>query len=283
MGNWGTGMKVKLNICIQILIVLAFAVTLSAATVDGIEIHSAVQGDGPDTVILVHGWTCNTTTWKSQVPALVKDYRVITLDLPGHGKSGSPAAGDLSLDLFARAVEAVRQEVDVDRVVLAGHSMGTPVVMQYARLYPQHVAGLVFVDGMVALPENLNIDPSFFERFAGPDGLKAREAMIRGMFSSATTPEMQKHILEMMLGAPEKTATGAMKGMFAPGAWKDDVFTQPVLGLYADGSTSLKNDSVKKRFPNLEYHEIPGTGHFLMLEKPAEFNRLLLAFLDRVF
>ena len=67
---------------------------------------------------------------------------------------------------------------------------------------------------------------------------------------------MQKHILEMMLGAPEKTATGAMKAMFAPGVWKDDVFNQPVLGLYEDGSTSLKNDSVKKRFPKLEYHEI---------------------------
>ncbi|MBN2317697.1 MAG: alpha/beta hydrolase [Acidobacteria bacterium] len=276
-------MKVGWNICMQILTVLLFAATLSAATVDGIEIHSSVRGAGPETVILVHGWTCDETTWKSQVPALSKDYRVVTLDLPGHGKSGSPAEGDLSLDLFARAIEAVRQEVNVNRVVLAGHSMGTPVVMQYARLYPRHVAGLVFVDGMVALPANLNIDASFFEQFAGPDGLKAREVMIRGMFSSATTPEMQKHILEMMLGAPEGTATGAMKAMFNPEIWKDDVFTQPVLGLYADGSTTLKNENVKRRFPRLDYYEMAGTGHFLMLEKPEEFNRLLLEFLARIF
>jgi len=213
-------MKIKWNVCTQILIVLVVAGTLSAATVDGIEIYSTVQGNGPDAVILVHGWTCNASTWKSQVPALVNDYRVITLDLPGHGKSGSPKDGNLSMDLFARAIEAVRQEVNVDRVVLAGHSMGTPVVMQYARLYPQHVAGLVFVDGMVSLPANLNIDTSFFERFAGPDGLKSREAMIRGMFSSATNMEMQKHILSMMLETPEKTATGAMKAMFDPGVWK---------------------------------------------------------------
>lgn len=273
----------KWNLSLCFLIGLLFAAPLSGATVDGIEIHSSVQGEGTDTVILVHGWTCDSTIWKSQVPALVKDCRVVMLDLPGHGKSGSPKDGKLSMDLFARAIEAVRQEVKVDRVVLAGHSMGTPVVMQYARLYPQHTVALVFVDGMVSLPVNQNIDMSFIDRFAGPDGLKARETMIRDMFSSATTQEMQKHILSMMLAAPEKTATGAMRALFDPEIWKDDVFPQPVLGLYADGSNSMKDETVKKRFPGLDYHEIAGTGHFLMLEKPAEFNRLLLEFLSRVF
>ena len=61
-------------------------------------------------MILVHGWTCDESTWNSQVPALSKDYRVITLDLPGHGRSGSPKDGKLSMDLFARAVDAVRKD-----------------------------------------------------------------------------------------------------------------------------------------------------------------------------
>src|SRR5207249_2256437 len=138
-------------------------------------------------------------------------YRVITMDLPGHGKSGSPKDGNFSMDLFARAVEAVRAEAKADRVVLVGHSMGTPVVIQYARLYPQHTAGLVFVDGMVRIPSGFSVNE---QQFAGPDGKKARETMIRGMFSSATTPAMQTHILSMMLGAPEQTATGAMIAMF---------------------------------------------------------------------
>jgi pimeloyl-ACP methyl ester carboxylesterase len=59
--------------------------SLQAATVDGVKLHSTVTGKGPKTVILVHGWTCDDTTWTSQVPALSKDYRVVTLDLPGHG------------------------------------------------------------------------------------------------------------------------------------------------------------------------------------------------------
>src|SRR4030088_28919 len=125
---------------------LLLAASLSAATVDGIKLHSASTGKGSKTVILVHGWTCDDTTWESQVPALSKEYRVITLDLPGHGKSGSPADGKPSMDLFARAIEAVRSEANADRVVLVGHTMGAPVVVQYARLYSQHVSGLVFVD-----------------------------------------------------------------------------------------------------------------------------------------
>src|SRR6202046_4888243 len=124
---------------------------LSAATVDGIKIHSSTAGKGPKTVILVHGWTCDETTWNSQVPELSKQFRVITLDLPGHGQSGAPKDGKLSMELFARAVEAVRKDSKAERVVVVGHSMGTPVVIEYARLFPKHTAALVFVDGLVNL------------------------------------------------------------------------------------------------------------------------------------
>src|SRR5579862_6681771 len=91
------------------LLAVSFTLALSAASVDGIKIHSSTAGKGPKTVILVHGWTCDETTWNSQVPALAEHYRVITLDLPGHGQTGSPKDGKLSMDLFAKAVEAVRR------------------------------------------------------------------------------------------------------------------------------------------------------------------------------
>jgi pimeloyl-ACP methyl ester carboxylesterase len=233
-------------------------------------------------VILVHGWTCDETAWKSQVSELAKSYRVITLDLPGHGKSGSPKDGKLSMELFARAVEAVREESRAERVVLAGHSMGTPVVIQYARMYPQHLVALVFVDGPVGIPITPAGDMPSAKQFIGPEGLKIRENIIRGMFSPATTPEMQEHILSMMLGAPGETAAGAMEGILDPSNYKDDVFPQPVLGLYADGAGIIDPESVKNRFPKLEYSEISGTGHFLMLEKPEEFNKQLLSFLNKL-
>ena len=115
---------------------------LSAASVDGLKLHSSSAGKGNAALIFVHGWTCDDTSWSAQVPEFARKYRVLTLDLPGHGQSALPADGKFSIGLFARAVEAVRAEARADSVVLIGHSMGAPVIREYARLYPQHVAGL---------------------------------------------------------------------------------------------------------------------------------------------
>jgi pimeloyl-ACP methyl ester carboxylesterase len=250
---------------------------LSAATVDGVQIHYSSNGNGPKTVILVHGWTCDETTWSEQVPALSGKYRVVTVDLPGHGKSGSPKDGKLSMDLFARAVEAVRVEVKAEHVVLVGHSMGTPVVVQYARLYPNHTAALVFVDGLMTMGGRKPTIP----RLTGEDGRKNREIMVRGMFKESTTPAMRTKIQDMMLAAPEATAQGAMEAMFDPAIWKGDVLSMPILGLYAEKSGVGNRAYIKDHFPAMEYKEIAGTGHFLMIEKPEEFNRLLLGVLDK--
>ena len=281
-------MKIRSSHQILFLINLLLATSASAATVDGIQLHSSKSGKGPNTVILVHGWTCDERTWKSQVPVLAKNYRVITLDLPGHGQSGSPEDGKMSMDLFARAIEAVRQEENADRVVLVGHSMGTAVIMQYARLYPEHTVALMFVDGSVTLPQDAKVKDSmlsFAKQYA--DSLKVREAMVQSMFSSNTTQDVRNQVLSMILSAPAATAVGMMEAFVDPVIWKEDVFTQPVLAMFSDVSlTPADRESdleyMKTRFPHLDYVKMPGTGHFLMLEKPTEFNRLLMSFLDKL-
>ena len=256
----------------------------AGATVDGLKLHSSSKGHGSKTIILVHGWTCDDTSWAEQVP-LAKTFRVVTLDLPGHGRSDSPRDGKFSMDLFARAIKAVRSESKADKVVLVGHSMGTPVIRQYARLYPQHVAGLVLVDGLVFMPATSArgaappLQPS---QLGGPEGLKARENMIRGMFTPATPPALQQHVLKMMLAAPEATASGAMLATFDASNWTDDVMTMPVLGIYAEKSQLGNPEYSKKIFPAFEYIEVPGTGHFVMMEKPREFNQLLTTFLNKI-
>ncbi|SPE43500.1 putative Alpha/beta hydrolase fold [Candidatus Sulfopaludibacter sp. SbA3] len=261
----------------HLLTILLFATCASAATVDGIAIHFTVTGNGPKTVILVPGWTCDETSWSEQVPALAAHYRAVTLDLPGHGKTALPADGNFSMDLFARAVEAVRAEIGAERVVLAGHSMGTPVIVQYARLYPRHVSALVFVDGLMSQGGRKAPGPSFL----GEEGHQARENMVRRMFTPATTGELRAKIEHMMLAPSDSAATGAIRTLYDPAIWKNDVLSMPILGLYADKSGLGDRAYMKDHFPHMEYHEIPGTDHFLMLEKPADFNRLLIEFLDR--
>ena len=111
--------------------------------------------------MLIHGWTQSIdAAWRDQIPEIAKHYRVIALDLPGHGKSDKPRFTNeavpkdqpskpfvYSMDHFARAVEAVMRDAKVKRAVLAGHSMGTPVARQFYRKYPDKTLGIIVVDG----------------------------------------------------------------------------------------------------------------------------------------
>ena len=80
--------------------------------------------------------------WRMQVPAFETKSRVIAIDLPGHGRSDKPQI-DYTMDLFARAIDAVLRDAKVDRAVLVGHSMGVPVVRQFYRKYPEKTRALV--------------------------------------------------------------------------------------------------------------------------------------------
>jgi pimeloyl-ACP methyl ester carboxylesterase len=268
-----------------IAIVLAFVAAAPswAASVDGMQIHSASVGRGP-TLVFVHGWTCDSSSWASQVPAFSKKYHVITLDLPGHGQSASPKDGKFSVDLFAKAVEAVRAEANADRIVLIGHSMGAPVIRQYAHNYPDRVAGLVAVDGpldMRGFPPGQATGQGP-PTMTGPEGLKTRETMIRSMFVPTTPAPLQDHILEMMLGAPEATAAGAMAAMFDPSIRWTDTIEAPSLSVYAGTATMPDAAKARELVPSYEATKVEGTGHFLMMEKPEEFNRLLAEFLAKI-
>jgi pimeloyl-ACP methyl ester carboxylesterase len=243
-------------------------------------IHSTVTGQGEPTVILVHGWTCNEEVWSEQVPALAQHYRVVTLDLPGHGKSDAPPDGKFSIDLFARSVEAVRAEVGAERIVVVGHSMGGPVAIRYAQIHPEHTAGLVLVDGVTG--GNVQMLGMKGDQFAGPAGPKIREAMIRSMFRASPTQETQATILKMMLAAPEQTAVRAMDAMVAWMREDPGSFDEPTLAIYADHSPNATPDYLHAHFKHVEVTDIPGTDHFLMFEKPAELNSLLLAFVAKL-
>jgi pimeloyl-ACP methyl ester carboxylesterase len=265
---------------VAFFVAFLLAAPAQAASVGGARVNYTVKGSGR-TVVFVHGWTCDLSSWDAQVPAFSKSYRVVTLDLPGHGKTPGPADGKFSMTLFAEAFEAVRAEVGAQKIVLVGHSMGAPVIRQYALLHPERVAGLVAVDG----PLDMRAFPPEIARqlpnVSGPNGLEARKAMIGGMFTPTTAPAIKDHVMTMMLAAPEATAVGAQAAMFDPALQPAEVINAPALSIYAGGGFFTVDPKTTERLPHWEGIKLAGTGHFVMMEKPAQFNMLLADFLAK--
>lgn len=272
-------LRVALAPIFAFILAVVLAAPAPAAEVQGAKINYTSQGAGP-TVIFVHGWTCDLTSWDAQVPAFAGKYRAIALDLPGHGRTPAPRDGKLSMNLFAAAVEAVRAETGATKVVLVGHSMGAVVIRQYAVAHPDRVAGLVAVDGPLNLAE-------FDQRFQGqplPDmtgaaGLERRRGMIAGMFTPDTPKPTQQKVVAMMMAPPEATASGAMAAMFDPAIRTKDVIPAPALSVLAGTAAKPDPQATMAVLPNWRFEQFAGTGHFVMMEQPVRFNATLEAFL----
>ncbi len=95
-------------------------ITLSS---DNIPISYSVYGQGKITLLFVHGWSCDSRYWYKQISSFSKKYRIVTIDLAGHGHSGY-ARKDYTMPLFGDDVKSVIETLDAENVILIGHSMG---------------------------------------------------------------------------------------------------------------------------------------------------------------
>lgn len=173
--------------------------------VDGIRVRYQDYGRGSSAVVFVHGWSCDSTFWRLQVPDR-GNVRYILIDLPGHGKSDvSPV--DYSGYLFVRSVQAVMRNAGVEKVVLVGHSMGAAVALQFVHMYPKEVAGLVLVDG--SLP--VGADPAgnagpyanIIPLLQGKDYLDRADVLVDSMSTPQTPPALAAEIRYKMLRTPQ--------------------------------------------------------------------------------
>jgi len=253
------------------------------AKLDDIRVHYKSLGAGDTALVFVHGWTCNMNFWRYQVPAFDGKMRMILIDLPGHGESDKPKI-DYTMDLFAKSVDAALKEAGVEKAVLAGHSMGTPVTRQYYRLYPKKTAGLIVVDGALRAPK---FKPGEFDkfvaRFTGPDWKETLGQMVDGMTKDSPA-EARQAIKSGMGSAPQHVTVSAMKEMFNPAIWKDDEKIEVPLQVIVAKGPNWPPDYeqfIRKIAPQVDYHVMDGVGHFLMMEKPNEFNEIMAAFLKK--
>lgn len=245
------------------------------------KIHYKSYGKGRDALVLVHGWTCNLENWRDQIPEFAKRNRVIALDLPGHGQSDKPEIA-YTMDLFANAIDAVMRDAKVERAVLVGHSMGTPVVRQFYRKYPQKTLAIVIVDGGLRLFGTKEMRDGFLTMFRSPEYKEAGKQMFKQMAGTLPAAE-QERINTSYANTPQYVLVSAMESMGDEALYTTDKINVPVFAVLAKSPywPADTEQFLRGLAPDLEFQMWEGVGHFLMMEKPKQFNDAVVAFLDK--
>ncbi|MEK6336830.1 MAG: alpha/beta hydrolase [Acidobacteriota bacterium] len=251
-------------------------------TLDGARIHYVNYGKGSEALVLIHGWTQNIDAWRDNIPDLTVRNRVIAIDLPGHGQSDKPQT-TYSMDLFARAVDAVLRDAKVKRAVVMGHSMGTPVARQFYRKYPGKTLAIVIVDGSLRPFGDKAMMDRLISGFRGANYREATGQMLNAISGPNLSVEVRERIKASALNTPQHVLVSAMEGMADPAIWGEDKINVPVLALMAKNPFYPPNveESFRGLAPNMEFQMWDGVGHFLMMEKPKEFNAAVIQFLDK--
>ncbi|HEY9285102.1 MAG TPA: alpha/beta hydrolase, partial [Pyrinomonadaceae bacterium] len=251
----------------------------------GVRVHYEDAGGAADeALVFVHGWTCDATFWRLQAPAFRGRARVISVDLPGHGRSDKPEAGPYTIGQFARSIEAVLRDAKVKRAALVGHSMGVPVVREFYRLFPAKTAALVFADGALRpLAPKAATEEWMRKSLGGPQYRATMEGMAGGMLGQRMPAALRDDLRARMLSTPQHVALAAGLAMTDEALWKTDPVKVPVLAVFARSPAwPADNEQFYRSFiAGLDYRMWDGVGHFLMLERPEEFNDELAAFLAR--
>jgi pimeloyl-ACP methyl ester carboxylesterase len=245
-------------------------------SIDGVPIVYDVKGKGDIALVFVHCWCCDRGFWDAQVPYFSKKYKVVTLDLAGHGDSGLNR-DKWTIEAYAGDVAVVVKELKLKKMILVGHSMGGPVIAATAKLMPDKVIGLIAVDTFLNIEQKMTDEQA--KQFMAPlrqDFATGTRNFIMGyMFTPNSDPALKKKVADSLSEGPAKVGLGSMESM-----WKLDMAK---LVKEADAHIRCINadrfptniEAGRRHARSFEVTIMKGVGHFLHMEKPAEFNRLM--------
>jgi pimeloyl-ACP methyl ester carboxylesterase len=248
-------------------------------TADHVHIQYTVYGSGDPAIVLIHGWSCDSGYWHSQIDALAAHYTVVTLDLAGHGGSGRNRT-DWSMQRYGGDVAAVVRQLPNPRVILVGHSMGGPVALEAAALIGARVAGIIGVDTFKSIglppPSAAMIDEQiapFRKDFVGT----VHDYVPQHLFTRQADPALVSKVVEGMSREPPSIAIASLIALnqldFA--AVLPRVHA-PIVAINSDLGQLTDETRIRKSLPDFRVTTLKGSGHFLMLEQPQRFNPILL-------
>jgi pimeloyl-ACP methyl ester carboxylesterase len=249
------------------------------SSIDGVEIVYEVFGEGDITLVFVGGWGVPTAkkVWKHQLSFSSK-YRLVLLDLAGHGQSGKNRE-DYMMELFAQDVRAVVESLDLRNVILIGHSMGGPVILEAERLLLDRIIGLIAVDSLFLNPERPYVGK---HEEAIKEIVKPLEedfvSTVTGIYSSWLSDRFDPQDAEEIENTPLSLDRRSMISAFVE-LQKWDIhkvlprITKPIKCILAGKDFPQKMREEYNRVFDTTYLE--DLAHLLFIEDPARFNEVL--------
>jgi pimeloyl-ACP methyl ester carboxylesterase len=270
-------------------------------TGNNISVSYTDEGAGSFTIVFIHGLASYSSAWKNNVEELKKRYRCITLDLPGYGKS-SKDYYSVSLNWYAEVIYTFCRKMQLKNIVLAGHSMGGQISIMLAYLHPELIEKLILVapagfekfsflqkkmitaTATAHAVKNItdeqakqNIRLNFFKMPADAEFMIAERLKLRQSYEFEYYCHIVPQCIKAMLNEPVWEILPEIKQetLIVFGE-KDNLIPNPVF-------SRQKTESIAKagaaRMPFSELLIIPEAGHFVMFEKPKEFNNAVTDFL----
>ena len=254
---------------------------------EGVFINYKSDGQGPYTVLFVHGWCINQSYWAKQMEALRSDYRVLSLDLPGFGASGKNRS-DWTMEAYGSDIKALINQLQLDKVILVGHSMGGDVILE-AALDNDKVIALIGVDNFkdvgMDYGENVEAEMAEFLRLLKENFAAVAPAYAEGnLFHPSTDSLAKARVIEDFRTADPQTAFASLKGLFDYAAVEPQRLSQVQQPLYLINSNATPNYKEGLDATGVQYEiiDIDSTGHYPMIEKPLVFNDLLKKTLQKI-
>jgi pimeloyl-ACP methyl ester carboxylesterase len=252
-------------------------------SIDGVRIAYEQHGDASPVLVFVHGWSCNRRYWAAQIPEFAKRFRVIALDLGGHGDSEHDGRHDWTIASFGNDVASVVQKLELRRVILIGHSMGGDVITEAARHLKGRIIGLIWLDtykqlGLGRSPEAVD---EFVTHLRG-NFVESTRALVRSLFVPTSDRALIERVVAEMSSAPPEIALSAIRSSLSYSrqiAASLDELQLPVIAINPDNAPT-DVESMKRHGVTVVI--MPGVGHFAMMEDPPRLNALLRSAIDRL-
>ncbi|WP_319501770.1 alpha/beta hydrolase [uncultured Draconibacterium sp.] len=252
----------------------------TATSNDGVTIAFSSNGKGKPAIIFVHGWTNPRSIWDDQMEQFSAKYQAVAIDLAGSGESGNNRS-EWTMNAFSNDVIAVIDKLKLDEVVLVGFSMGAAVVVETANQIPTKVKGVVIVDNMQnpesKLPPQMIpvVDSMMMDLL---NNMSNEKLVAMGFYKTNQEANFER-VLRLY---PENTSQiGWRESLHGNIKWMNEncieSLEQLQVPLHAINSDMepTEVEIFKKYVPKFKAKIIPGVGHLVFWEKPAEFQQLL--------